>query len=315
MPHPIPTHFAAKPFFIGAGQPLQAPPIQRCRLSASQSTSSAAFHSNNLADQHSASQQASRPRAVASLEQETTAVSSNVQPLSKGLHSAPRLPKSKSNWRKPRLRVAVDVDEVLGRFLHSLNKFCEEEYGLLFDIPDYSVYEFAKIWKCTTDESNRIVHDFFESQHFAAGILPIPGAYHSLQRLRGSCDLVVVTSRQHCIRQPTLAWVQEHFPDVFREVHFGNHWALEGKSKAKSEICRDIGATVLIDDNPRYAVECASAGIDVLLYDWNDSYPWSKTADGPVHPQIQRVRNWTEVEEALARLGAAQEAGALQERQ
>ncbi len=45
-------------------------------------------------------------------------------------------------------------------------------------------------------------------------------------------------------------------------------------------MCRDIGATVLIDDNPRYAVECASAGIDVLLYDWNDSYPWSKTADG-----------------------------------
>lgn len=37
---------------------------------------------------------------------------------------------------------------------------------------------------------------------------------------------------------------------------------------------------MLIDDNPRYAVECASAGIDVLLYDWNDSYPWSKTADG-----------------------------------
>ena len=102
---------------------------------------------------------------------------------------------------------------MLGRFLHSLNKFCEEEYGLLFDIPDYSVYEFAKvfqpahpsaccgyhlkwwciepgkaasatkqldclqIWNCTTDESNHIVHDFFESQHFAAGILPIPGKY------------------------------------------------------------------------------------------------------------------------------------------
>ncbi len=35
----------------------------------------------------------------------------------------------------------------------------------------------------------------------------------------------------------------------------------------------------------------------------------------PVHPQIQRVRNWTEVEEALARLGAEREIGALQERQ
>ena len=37
---------------------------------------------------------------------------------------------------------------------------------------------------------------------------------------------------------------------------------------------------MLIDDNPRYAVECAEAGIDVLLYDWQLNYPWSKTADG-----------------------------------
>ncbi len=33
---------------------------------------------------------------------------------------------------------------VLGRFLHSLNKFALEEYGLAFDICDYDVYEFAK---------------------------------------------------------------------------------------------------------------------------------------------------------------------------
>ena len=37
------------------------------------------------------------------------------------------------------------VSAVLGRFLHSLNKFCHEEYGALYDIPDYSVYEFAKV--------------------------------------------------------------------------------------------------------------------------------------------------------------------------
>ena len=64
------------------------------------------------------------------------------------------------------------------------------------------------------------------------------GALHSLRRLGQSCDLVVVTSRQHCIRAPTLAWVEQHFPGIFAEVHFGNHWALEGQSKAKSEICR-----------------------------------------------------------------------------
>jgi hypothetical protein len=49
---------------------------------------------------------------------------------------------------------------------------------------------------------------------------------------------------------------------------------------AGGNVCREIGATVLIDDNPRYATECAAAGIDVLLYDWNLGYPWSKTPDG-----------------------------------
>lgn len=49
---------------------------------------------------------------------------------------------------------------------------------------------------------------------------------------------MVVTSRQHVIQQPTVQWIQMHFPDIFQEVHFGNHWALVGDSRKKSEICR-----------------------------------------------------------------------------
>jgi len=198
-----------------------------------------------------------------------------------------------------RLRVAVDVDEVLGRFLHSLNKFCLEEYDLEYDISDYAQYDFASVWGCSLDEANHRVHDFFESRHFAVGILPIPGAYNSLQRLKETCDLVVVTSRQHIIQQPTLRWISQHFPETFSEVHFGNHWALSGTSRKKSEICSEIGATVLIDDNPRYAEDCAKAGMQVLLYDWMLSYPWAKTAEGPQHPSICRVKDWDEVEAAL----------------
>ncbi len=61
-----------------------------------------------------------------------------------------------------------------------------------------------------------------------------------------------------------------------QDVYFGNHWSLEGVSRKKSDICKSIGAGVLIDDNPTYAMECAQAGIHVLLYDWNNAYPWSK---------------------------------------
>lgn len=200
--------------------------------------------------------------------------------------------------------MAVDVDEVLGRFLHSLNKFCLEEYGMQYDVSDYHCYDFAKIWRCAQDESNHKVHEFFKSHHFAAGIEAIPGAYESLLRLRAGCDLMVVTSRQHCIQEPTREWLEQHFPEVFSDVHFGNHFALEGQSRKKSDICRAIGAEVLIDDNPAYARECAEAGIHVLLYDWEHGYPWSKTPDGPAHDRITRVRDWCEVEQVLGVLAA-----------
>ncbi|CAI7908374.1 unnamed protein product, partial [Closterium sp. NIES-53] len=137
--------------------------------------------------------------------------------------------------------------------------------------------------------ANHRVHDFFKSTHFNDGIPIIPGAFDTLRRLSHFTDLVVVTSRQHVIREPTLEWLDNHFPGVFSSVHFGNHFALEGTPRPKSEMCRELGAEVLIDDNPRYAMECAEHGIQVLLFDWLLQYPWSKTAGGgPHHELIER---------------------------
>lgn len=128
------------------------------------------------------------------------------------------------------------------------------------------------------------------------------GALQSLRRLQHVAELVVVTSRQHVIRAPTLAWVDSHFPAVFSGVHFGNHWALEGVSQSKVDMCAALGADVLVDDNPAYAEECAAAGVRVLLFDWMGGYPWASTPHGPAHPLITRVHDWEAVERAVAAL-------------
>ena len=104
-------------------------------------------------------------------------------------------------------------------------------------------------------------------------------AYNILQRLKQNHDLVVVTSRQYAIQDATLQWLDMHFPGTFSSVHFGNHFAKAGASRKKSEICCDIGADVLIDDNPTYAHDCAQAGMQVLLFNWRLSYPWSVPPD------------------------------------
>ena len=46
-----------------------------------------------------------------------------------------------------------------------------------------------QIWGCTKDESNHIVHEFFKSQHFAVGVLPMPGMLDPIQALSAALQL------------------------------------------------------------------------------------------------------------------------------
>ena len=100
-----------------------------------------------------------------------------------------------------------------------------------------------------------------------------------MQRLQAQHELHVVTSRQVAIRDETLRWLERHFAGVFTAVHFGNHWAQSGAARPKSHICREIGADLLVDDNPEYARDCAEHDIQVLLYNWRLEYPWSQRPD------------------------------------
>ncbi|KAI3447263.1 hypothetical protein Pfo_003928, partial [Paulownia fortunei] len=199
-----------------------------------------------------------------------------------------------------KIMVAVDVDEVLGNFVSALNQFIADRYSLNHSISEYHVYEFFKIWNCSRDEADIRVHEFFKTHYFKKGIYPIPGAQKALQKLSKSCNLSIVTSRQNAIKDHTIEWIEKHYPGLFQEIHFGNHFALDGQSRPKSDICKSLGAKVLIDDNPRYAIECAEVGIKVLLFDYENSYPWCKTEYICQHPLVTKVHNWEEVEHQVA---------------
>ena len=197
-----------------------------------------------------------------------------------------------------RLVVAVDIDEVLGAFLVAMNKWSAEELGLHYTLRDYHAYNFASVWRCDAAEANERVHRFFQSAHFKA-LAPLPGARSSLQRLESVADLVVVTSRQLLIEQETREWLEAHFPGTFKTVLLGNHFALSGASRTKAELCREAGATILVDDNPVYARECAEAGIDVLQFNLGGNYAWGAKRQDDTHPRIQHVHSWIEAEVAI----------------
>ncbi|CAM9402122.1 unnamed protein product, partial [Sphacelaria rigidula] len=173
--------------------------------------------------------------------------------------------------------IAVDVDEVLGHFVSQLCKFHNESYGTELSPDAFTSYQFHEVWGGTREEADRKVSQFFASPHFLEGeqghgIPAVKGAVEVLRKHAENFELHVVTSRQNILREMTEVWVAKHYPEIFTKLHFGNHYSHEGESRSKPDLCRDIDAVMIIDDNVRYAKQCADAGIRTCLFGedfWN----------------------------------------------
>ncbi|CAO3641808.1 unnamed protein product [Cunninghamella echinulata] len=117
---------------------------------------------------------------------------------------------------------------------------------------------------------------------------------------RRKFHLVIITSRQQFIAEETKKFVDKHYPGIFESIYFCNLGLseteqLEYYSKQKSAICQEIGVDVLIDHQLEHCIDCASLGIDVLLYDRKGQYKWNHSlSDGNIY-NIQRVNNWRDI--------------------
>lgn len=78
--------------------------------------------------------------------------------------------------------VAVDVDEVLGKFLSSCNAWHNATFGTDFDESKYKSYNFCETWKCDDLEALERVFSFFESDHFR-GLPLVDGAREAIQEI------------------------------------------------------------------------------------------------------------------------------------
>lgn len=187
------------------------------------------------------------------------------------------------------MKIAIDVDEVLAEYQNGFIEFHNKYYGTNLKRHHFAKsYKLEDAWGGTEDEAIDKVYHFYQTKDFKK-MEPVPGAIEAVRKLAQKHDLFVVTSRQNFASPVTLEWLDKHFPDTFSGILFANHFAKEGAPKDKSEICKEIGAELLIDDSLTYAKDCAKKGIKVKLFD----RPWNQTENLPKN--IQRVFSWQEI--------------------
>jgi len=189
--------------------------------------------------------------------------------------------------------IAVDIDDVLAANAEGFTKFSNERWGTELAPGDYTEH-WAELWKVDFDEVDRrreviIGEKLFTRHRFFDDAKPV------LKKLTKKYKLVIVSSRGRSIQSDTIDWLNKEFKDIFSEIHFAQIWdqplhVLERLELTKTEICREVGADYLIDDQPKHCIAAAGAGITSLLF---GDYKWNRTIK--LETNMVRTKNWQEV--------------------
>jgi uncharacterized HAD superfamily protein len=185
--------------------------------------------------------------------------------------------------------IAVDIDEVLADFFSYFVYFHNLMYKTKVSKKDMKKYYLNEVFEVDRAEMH-IRYMEFKSLHLLEQLNPVKGAVDGLKKLiEMGFDLHLVTARPQIIEEETRKWLSVHFKDIYLPIHFTHPGTGNSHHLKKSEICKEIGAEILIDDHMENALDCAENGIKVFLMD----APWNQTEDLP--PNVVRVKSWKDI--------------------
>jgi uncharacterized HAD superfamily protein len=188
------------------------------------------------------------------------------------------------------MKIGIDIDDILSHGMQALINFHNERYGTNYRLEDIYGVPNYEIWGGTRDIAISRFKEFYLSPFFA-DMPPIDDAIKNISGIK-DCDLFVVTSRLEMTEKVTRKWLTKYFGDVFGGVFFAsNHNS--GSGIRKSDICKNIGIDLLIEDSLFHASDCSEKNIPVIILDW----PWNQSERLPQN--IKRAYTWEEIVELI----------------
>ena len=188
------------------------------------------------------------------------------------------------------MKIAVDLDDTLADSLTSFIEFYNKNYKPKIKYEDFIAYTLNEIIGISKEEENKILEQFDNSK-YCDEVKPIKGAVEAIKKIIKKHEIVVITQRLKRFETKTRLWLAKYFPEIKDVFFIRNEYHKLVKSKA--EICKEIGADILIDDAISNVVACEKAGIKVIVinYPWNQNKIFGKL--------VRRVKSWEEIASLL----------------
>ncbi len=187
------------------------------------------------------------------------------------------------------MNVGIDLDDVTVAIMDGLLVYHNQKYKTNFSPEDHTEWNLDKFWGCSPQEAMKRVYDFYATD-FMDALLPMPGAVKGINQLSKKHSVSFITSRPHFIEKKTKQWLNKYFPDLSLPLYLTNQYSPGGeKSLKKSDICKSLNISHIIEDAPSNIADCSSNNIQVLLY----TRPWNTEIENS--KLITRVNGWKDV--------------------
>ncbi len=167
--------------------------------------------------------------------------------------------------------IAVDLDDVLVDFNGSFLRWHNQKFGSNVNYGDIVDSDMTGIYDV---DFVTLVNRFYQfCTDDWQSLTVMSGSEEALASLSRIGILHNVTARCESLRPVTEHMLGTYFPGVFKKLHFTNGVTIKypERKRSKVEVCREINARVLIDDNKRLVDEFANTDISFLVPDrpWN----------------------------------------------
>jgi len=196
-----------------------------------------------------------------------------------------------------RKTIAIDIDDVVANVIDSVRLWANEKTGATLGQGEYHTNDdywhyYDSIWErhglSDMVSFSMVLDDLSRDQ---SHIVVVEGAREAIQALKKNYDLVFVTSRPLYQKDATRRWLDERI-DSEIPMYSSHNPLANAEARSKGEICTELGASFLIDDNIGNCQNAAEYGVEPLLF---GMYGWNEAAS----KDLRRFLTWHEVEEYL----------------
>lgn len=207
--------------------------------------------------------------------------------------------------KKEKMKIGIDIDDVIAEFRKGFLRYYKQKEN--FDAEKaYSSYSVKRFFSDAEKVDKEI--DNFHYLPELEELDLVEGSKEIVNNLVEKHEVVFITSRPKEHKEPTKRFIKKYFPEDLKIIHSEEMDKTIDKNKepvTKGDICEKESIDIMIEDNPRYAKDCAERGIFVFILE----KPWNKGYSFENHRNVEKIKHWGEALEKLNKMNTKKRVG------